>query len=431
MSVYVSNDGATWARSTTPALFTYYDSTGFSDPPLFVPWDAGYPGDDDLVSFGNYTGDGQSLFEVSIDGVAPDTFRWRRHLGSAVVDATPWAAALVPINNTLLPPPLNLTTGLPIAGDYPPPWLLDFGVYVNFTLGGTGRHGWGDAWLIRHVSGRPYVAAVTTTHFEAAFAARGPFEGNTEITLTGNNFYPSARGLYCALWDELTRVLVTVPAQYDTPSQVRCIVPRLLPLPGGCVLGTIRPCYYKTVQATADGGVSWSRWATAPAYFVCDIYVSPDGSDAFGVGTPDLPYRTIQKAIESALAEPRSYYRYKDTRLTGVEVRGPSTFPALHYGVQRPQPVVRGFGYNLNRDRILVRNGLYAGAGNTNLAPMGKMLEVVGESSGGAAIDCGGSGVAAVLASGSRSSGEEMNNLGVINLVNVATSNCDGRRLYG
>ena len=58
------------------------------------------------------------------------------------------------------------------------------------------------------------------------------------------------------------------------------------------------------------------------------------------------------------------------------EVRGSSMFAQTRFGVARPRTQNKGFGYYINRDRIMVETGTYTGNGNYALHPLGKMLEL-------------------------------------------------------
>jgi hypothetical protein len=138
-------------------------------------------------------------------------------------------------------------------------------------------------------------------------------------------------------------------------------------------LGTIKPGVMKHVYASNDAGVTWSKQGTAMTRFLfSDIYVSTSGDDTNGEGTWALPYRTIQRAIHAALAEPRSSFYY-NSGITGQTYQGAST---------------RGMGGQINRDSIVLLDGRYAGVGNTGLFPMGKMLVISAAHRGNVVIDC-------------------------------------------
>jgi len=124
-----------------------------------------------------------------------------------------------------------------ISADWPI-HLVD-GVWVQFST----ASGWSVGDLF-------YVPAKTTTHHELsdgvfvtfgatsgyavddqwsipvryAYAARGPMGGNTEITVHGSGFLPGDK-LKCKLWDARTELALLVPAQYDSPTRVRCVTP--------------------------------------------------------------------------------------------------------------------------------------------------------------------------------------------------------------
>ena len=103
---------------------------------------------------------------------------------------------------------------------------------------------------------------------------------------------------------------MTLQGQYDGMHQVRCVTERHEPRPGGEQVATIRPCLFKTLQVSHNGGASWSTASAHVRFLFCDVYVSTAGSDASGYGTPDRPYGTLQRGIESALGNPRSYYTF-------------------------------------------------------------------------------------------------------------------------
>ena len=114
----------------------------------------------------------------------------------------------------------------------------------------------------------------------------------------------------------------------------------------------ILPCFYKSIQVSNDGGATWSRISATvllqtpcsdsdsdsdslPAsrllpqvqFLFCDIYVGPSGSDLFGLGTPDRPYRTLQRGVAAALQNPRSFYQYKPAAYAGAVARRPPSQP--------------------------------------------------------------------------------------------------------
>ena len=174
------------------------------------------------------------------------------------------------------------------------------------------------------------------------------------VAINGQNFLPSD-GILCKLSDNLTNVEMVFPGHYDTSEQIRCIAPRQDPhpgdgsLPGGRQYTTQRPCFFKDLQVSNDGGVSYSAVSEHARVFYCDVYVSVSGSDFTGEGTPDKPYQSIQRGIDMALDHPRSHYVYKNEGLTGTEMRGASR---------------RGFAHYINRDRVILMTADYTGFGN-------------------------------------------------------------------
>jgi len=55
-----------------------------------------------------------------------------------------------------------------------------------------------------------------------ATPARGPLNGNTELTVEGSGFLPSGN-LTCKLYDERTQLSQILTAQYDGPGRLRCV----------------------------------------------------------------------------------------------------------------------------------------------------------------------------------------------------------------
>lgn len=389
VTVYVANDATNWVDGNV--TFTYYDGTNgggyVEDPP-----DSADNTLDDLITSGNFTGDGRYSFEVEIDSAgSPDTFKWR--LGSEGIYTTSVAVSTVET---------ELTEG------------------VSVRFGSTAGHAVGDAWSFEVGSGRPNITEVTTSGNLPEYPNRVPFEGNTELTLRGNNFLPSDQ-IVCRLSDSLTGVTFELPGHYDTPELMRCVAPRQDghpgdgSLPGGRQYTTQLPCFYKDVQVSNDGGLSYSAVSASAQVFYCDLYVSPSGSDFAGTGTPDKPFMSIQRAIDNALADPRAYYIYKNEELTGVEHRGRSR---------------RGFAHYINRDRVVLLSATYTGFGNIGLAANGKMVELVAEEFAQASLHCASTGIQHVLQSGDRNARESIINTGVLSLLGVETVGCGDTSAY-
>jgi len=189
----------------------------------------------DVVSFGEYTGASDATFVVEIlQGGAH--FRWKKgdylpsaasHTGTSY--GVPYDRGSEPVAFGQWSPKSAILQGYPVH--------MSDGVYVSFPVSGTG-HTHGDTY---------YIAAKTTKHHRlsdgvgivfgspagyssgdvwtfdatAAVPARGPLDGNTELVVTGTGFLPTD-GLRCKLYDETTLFEMVVPAQYDSPTQVRC-----------------------------------------------------------------------------------------------------------------------------------------------------------------------------------------------------------------
>ena len=271
----------------------------------------------------------------------------------------------------------------------------------------------GDRWTFRAFSGFPGISSVSTSHDEPRIEARGPMEGLTEVVARGSGFFPGRGQLLCRFADpsdaaragnaEVSGVVSTVEAaayvdargdEYDAEyvggtgadsvyRKMRCVTERHPPALGGReALATLAPCVNKTVTVSHDGGGSFSRSDVA-FFLFCDVHVSVSGSDVVGTGTPGNPYKTLQRGVEAALAAPR-IPETKDQR-TFFETAAAAAYGAEGFGVSafgtareaRKGAARRGgYGYVLNRDRLRLGAGTYAGNGNRGVHPLGKMVEV-------------------------------------------------------
>lgn len=470
VTVFVSNDGYSYASgqggadAATPAdagaatTFTYYDDNAFNDIPVYYSasgttyqdgvalsfgskyvYSSIYADDgskdsalataytnaatahateaaatsgsvvaNNLVVEGTYAGVGLGWYEVVLDrdssSSGGETYRWRFHteIGSNV----DWADTFQAI-------PVGVNSGSAAT--------LSNGITIRFTSAGA-HHVLGDRWLIRVYGGGPNVVAASTTHDDTTYPARGPFTGNTEITLTGQAFFASS-AMKCKLHDSDTGVTQTLEAFFDNSKRLRCITNAHEERSGGEVIGTFRPCVKKTIQVTINNGVTWTATKSGLDFLFCDIYVSKDGSDTYGSGTPNDPFLTIQRAIESALGEPRSYDIHYELNNPNTAIRGASQYRVSSFGKTSKVPINKGYGYYVNRDRIRISTGTYAGAGNIGIHPLGKMLEAVAKD-GTVVIDCGDQGYSGVLVSGDRHGREEVTNSGSISFMNVIHNNC-------
>ena len=438
-----------------------YDDRGltrewhFNDTRLEATDDSG-----GLVFLGEHVGDGLAWYEVVAEG--PSTLRWRIHEG-AVNRTTPWVQTGVDAGDGSEGSGAEMT----VVGTSSSAGPRVFGGVTarrrridasgGFEASNLVALSAGDRWTFRAYGGAPAVTSATTPHDEPSIPARGPFEGNTEITLRGHGFFPSEKNLLCRLHDGATGATQILPARFLSATSVACVTEPHAPLGasfrdptlGAKTLGTVAPCVYKTVQASNDGGATWSAdgggdgqrsgdgrggadAARAPAFLFCDVHVSVSGSDVSGRGTPDRPYATIQRAVEAALGEARAVEDDADEHGArgGGRVRGEASVytsaeeessgdvaspsrrrffgrGATRGGARRPGRKHsggndRGFSRCLNRDRIRLAPGVYGGNGNVAVHPLGKMLEVAAERRGESVVDCGGGSRRAVVAGGDR-----------------------------
>lgn len=154
---------------------------------------------------------------------------------------------------------------------------------------------------------------------------------------------------------------------------------------------------YTSASKDLSDGVIYSEIDSAQYCDVClrisDLYVSPSGSDkditavstAGGDGTPQRPYRTIQRALDRAV----------------INSRHPSDYENGPYGLLHGQSGASGSDRQFNRDLVIVKQGFYRGPGNIGLRPRGKLVTIRSEwyhnanyhSGMDVTVDCANSGV--------------------------------------
>ena len=273
------------------------------------------------------------------------------------------------------------------GGAISPSGALNNGISIRFTSSGS-HHQSGVDGSSRVYDGKPNVISARTPQDEPTYPARGPFFGNTEITITGSGFF-AASGVKCRLYDSgTTNNIKEVDGFFDNMNRVRCITPDHEPISGGEVPGTIRPCLTKSIEVTLDGS-TYSAVKSNVNFLYCGVYVSKSGSDAYGDGTPSAPYLTLQRSIEAALDEPRSYDLRYELANPDEGIRGATQFKLNEIRNSLESSSQQRFRIYVNRDKIRVKTGTYSGPGNVGLHPLGKMLEA--ESiDGPVSVDCGG-----------------------------------------
>ena len=132
---------------------------------------------------------------------------------------------------------------------------------------------------------------------------------------------------------------------------------------------------------------------------------------------------------EAALAAPRFPDAVKQrtfAETAAAAAYGPGGFGATEFGVSGGRGASRraGFGYVLNRDRLRLGAGTYAGNGNRGVHPLGKMVEVEAKAVGSVTVDCEDSGVSAVVSAGDRHAEHAS---GAISMSGVHEVNCNER----
>ena len=283
----------------------------------------------------------------------------------------------------------------------------------------------------------PRVAHARTMSVAGGRKARGPFSGNTEVILDGEGFLPSDGGLVASFALNVTNLAPGTPEEvrhspspcwYDGPRRVRCLTPAWEPAEPDA-RGGFRPCFKASVSVSNDfarnpSGSFSSVWSDETDYVFrfshefayCPVYVSTYGSNGWGEGTPYLPYRDLNRAIQGALINPRqhwvalgseeklggppiwedpgawAHFPFADDRLRGLPL-WPSDVEDRGSVPRRPG----GPATTINHDQIVLMDGIYRDQDgvfgpeqNLNLDPGGRFLEVVADRPGFAFVDCEG-----------------------------------------
>ena len=105
-------------------------------------------------------------------------------------------------------------------------------------------------------------------------------------------------------------------------------------------------------------------------------------------------------------------------------------FAQSRFGMARPRIQNKGFGYYINRDRIVVETGTYSGNGNYALHPLGKMLELNAKVRLTVVIDCGQTGLGATIPTGDRHATEDVTNTGSISFFGIQENACNQQTYF-
>ena len=79
----------------------------------------------------------------------------------------------------------------------------------------------------------------------------------------------------------------------------------------------------------------------------------------------------------------------------------------------------KGFGYTINRDRCVLKDGVYWGEGNRELQPHGHMVEVWAENAQNVTLDCGGRSIGKNIFTADRHAGEHVTVVGSVSIHGV------------
>eukprot|EP00762_Andalucia_godoyi_P002720 ANDGO_03343.mRNA.1 hypothetical protein len=309
------------------------------------------------------------------------------------------------------------------------------------------------------------------------YLQRAPMWGNTELTVRGQNLYPSNKA-YCVFQTKYTSpasiatcdtanswVLCGTKccfyswASYSEPSSpahaldpltnnvgyYRCMTPRHRDQYGYDEYepSVLTDVFLSLVDKNPTGdfasmtgrGLSYSAEnARLNDLRISDIYVDTSGSDYDldaseingGDGSPHKPYRTIQRALDRAL----------------INCRNPSDCANGPYGLMHGQPSASGSLQQFNRDLIIVKPGYYRGPGNSGLKTRGKLVTIrsqnlhAGPANAGSnglatTVDCQNNGLGFLDESGQRYwDNDDNTERDSIYVQGIAQKNCFNKRSY-
>ena len=87
----------------------------------------------------------------------------------------------------------------------------------------------------------------------------------------------------------------------------------------------------------------------------------------------------------------------------------------------------KGFGYYVNRDRCVLKDGVYWGEGNRELQPHGHMMQVWAENAQNVTVDCGGRSMGKNIFSADKHGGEHVTVVGSVSVHGVVMRRCNVR----
>ena len=215
--------------------------------------------------------------------------------------------------------------------------------------------------------------------------------------------------------------------------------------PSDCRVSTNPPLNYYTNALEGhnlDKGAGWLSSSTAdPIYGVpgnadpgnpsksClyflygDIYVSPSGSDVTGHGTAARPYATIQKCIDASLTDARDFYPSQDTFITMADRVSSALSPRSSSSPSRASAFA-GYGYTVNRDRCILKDGTYWGVGNREFIARGRVVHLMAENNEKVTIDCEGASLGKNVFTGARDPAR-LTPTGSVSMFGIITKRCN------
>lgn len=218
--------------------------------------------------------------------------------------------------------------------------------------------------------------------------------------------------------------------------------------PSDCAVSNNPPLNYYTNMLDGhnlDKGTGWLSSSAADPFFgvpgnvdpgnpskSClyflygDIYVSPSGSDVTGHGTAVRPYATIQKCIDASLSDARDYYPTQDHSLTVADRISSAVSRYSPSSSSRRMSSTRnaGYGYTVNRDRCILKDGTYWGRGNREFIAHHRVVHIVAENSGKVTIDCEGASLGKNVFAGARDP-TRLTPTGSVSMFGIATKRCN------
>ena len=214
--------------------------------------------------------------------------------------------------------------------------------------------------------------------------------------------------------------------------------------PSDCAVSTNPPLNFYTNQLEGhnlDKGTGWISSLSSNGFFgvpgntdpgnpsksclyflFSDIFVSPSGSDITGHGTAARPYATIQKCIDASLTGARDFY--PGTVGASTLAGRLSSVVERYVGASKRQTATSGYGYTVNRDRCVLKDGTYWGQGNRELRAPGRVIQIWAENNDKVTIDCEGASIGRTVFAGVQDP-SRLTTAGSVTMQGIITKRCN------